>query len=84
MILGSIFKIRLYLLLGFTGLIVDVGAIFCKLVIKMQRNTQMTIIGSLVLIVGIAIVSGAIFYKTHHDKIMAFLDDIRKKLQAWE
>ena len=84
MILGSILKIRLYLLLGFTGLIVDVGVIFFKLVVKMQRNTQMTIVGSLVLIVGIAIVSGAIFYKTHHDKIMAFVDDIRKKLQAWE
>lgn len=84
MILGSIMKIRLYLVLGFTGLIVDVCVIFCKLVIQMQRNTQMTIIGSLVLIAGVAIVAGAIFYKTHREKIMGFINDIRNKLQAWE
>ena len=84
MILGSILKIRLYLLLGFTALIVDVCVIFCKLVIKMQRNTQMTIIGSLVLIFGVAIVAGAIFYKTHREKIMDFIDDLRNKLRSWE
>jgi hypothetical protein len=84
MILGSLLKIRLYLLLGFTGLIVNVCVVFCKLVIKMQRNTQMTIIGSLVLVAGIAIVTGAILYKTHRQKIMVFVNDIRRKLQAWE
>jgi hypothetical protein len=84
MILGSILKIRLYLLLGFTGLIVDICVIFCKLVIKMQRNTQMTIVGSLVLVFGVAIVAGAIFYKTHREKIMEFIDNIRNKLQSWE
>ena len=84
MILGSILKIRLYLLLGFTGLIVDVCVIFYKLVAKMQRNTQMTIIGSLVLIAGVAIVAGAIFYKTHRERIMDFVNDIRGKLKSWE
>ena len=84
MILGSVLKIRLYLLLGFTGLIVDVCVIFYKLVAKMQRNTQMTIIGSLVLIAGVAIVAGAIFYKTHREKIMDFVNDIRGKLKSWE
>lgn len=84
MILGSVMRIRLYLILGFTGLIVNVCVIFCKLVIRMQRNTQMTIIGSLVLIAGVAIVSGAVFYKTHREKIMAFVNDTLKKLQSWE
>jgi hypothetical protein len=84
MILGSLLRIRLYLLLGFTGLIVNVCVVFCKLVIKMQRNTQMTVIGSLVLVAGVLIVSGAIFYKTHREKIMEFINRIRNKLHTWE
>ena len=84
MILGSFFKIRLYLLLGFTGLIVDVCVIFCKLVMQMQRNTQMTIIGSLVLIGGVTIVAGAIFYKTHREKIMDYIESIRNKIKNWD
>ena len=84
MILGSIFKIRLYMLLGFTGLVVDVAVIFCKLVMQMQRNTRMTIVGSLVLIGGVAIVAGAIFYKTHREKILEHIENIRQKLQNWD
>jgi hypothetical protein len=84
MLLGGALKIRLYLLLGFTGLVVDVSVIFCKLVIKMQRSAQMTIIGTLVLLAGVAVVSGAIFYKTHQDKITDFIEKMRNKLNSWE
>jgi hypothetical protein len=84
MLTGSFLRIRLYLAIGFCGLIVDVCVVFVKLIIKMQRNTQMTIIGSLVLIGGIAIVAGAILYKTHQGKFTQFLNKMREKLNCWE
>jgi hypothetical protein len=83
--LGSFLRIRLYLILGFGGLIVDLCAIVYKVIVAMeQRSAKMTIIGSLVLIAGAALVAGAVYYKTHQDKINEFLDKWRKKLGEWE
>ena len=84
MLLGSFLRIRLYLVLGFGGLIVDIGVVFVKLVMQMQRSSQMTIIGSLVLAGGIAIVAGAIVYKTHREKMRQQLEYWRNKLSVWE
>ena len=84
MLLGSFLRIKLYLAIGFCGLIVDVCVVFCKLIIKMQRSSQMTIIGSLVLVGGIAIVTGAILYKTHREKFIQFLNKMREKFNCWE
>jgi hypothetical protein len=83
--LGSFLRIRLYLILGFGGLIVDLCAIVYKVIVAMeQRSAKMIIIGSLVLIAGAALVAGAVYYKTHQDKINEFLDKWRKKLGEWE
>lgn len=84
MISGTIFRIRIYMAFGCCGLIVAVAVAFCKLVLSMQRSTQMTIIGSLILLSGVSIVAGAIFYKTNKGEIMRFLNVQRCKFRKWE
>jgi hypothetical protein len=84
MALGSFFRIRLYLALGFAGLMVDVGSILFKVMRGMERSSRMTIIGSIVLLVGVGLVFGAIYYKTHRDRINQQLDRLRAKIGDWE
>ena len=84
MALGSFFRIRLYLALGFAGLMVDVGSILFKVMRGMERSSRMTIIGSIVLLVGVGLVFGAIYYKTHRNRINQWLDHLRKKVGEWE
>jgi hypothetical protein len=84
MALGSFFRIRLYLALGFAGLMVDVGSILFKVMRGMERSSRMTIIGGIVLLVGVGLVFGAIYYKTHRSRINQRLDHLRAKVGAWE
>ncbi|MCP4173757.1 MAG: hypothetical protein GY758_23635, partial [Fuerstiella sp.] len=84
MALGSFFRIRLYLALGFAGLMVDVGSILFKVMRGMERSSRMTIIGSIVLLVGVGLVFGTIYYKTHRNRINQRLDRLRAKVGAWE
>ena len=42
------------------------------------------IVGSMVLLVGVGLVFGAIYYKTHRDRINQQLDRLRKKVGEWE
>ena len=84
MALGSFFRIRLYLALGFAGLMVDVGSILFKVMRGMERSSRMTIIGSIVLLVGVGLVFGAIYYKTHRNRINQQLDRLRAKVGDWE
>ncbi len=84
MALGSFFRIRLYLVLGFAGLMVDVASIVFKVLRVMDRSSRMTIVGSMVLLIGVSLVSGAIYYKTHRDRINHQLDRLRTKAGEWE
>ena len=84
MALGSFFRIRLYLALGFAGLMVDVGSIVFKVMRGMERSSRMTAIGSIVLLVGVGLVFGAIYYKTHRDHINGQLNRLRAKAGEWE
>lgn len=82
--MGSLMRVRLYLALGFTGLLVALLSLAAKVLIKADRSLQMTVIGILVLVLGAALVSGAVFYKTHRDKIDAGFQRWRKKFGDWE
>lgn len=84
MALGSFFHIRLYLVLGFAGLMVDVCSILFKVLRGMERGSRMMIVGSMVLLVGVGLVFGAIYYKTHRDRINRQLDRLRTKVGDWE
>ena len=82
--LGSFFRIRLYLAMGFAGLMVDLVSILYKVLVAMERSARMTVIGSLVLVIGALLVFGAIYYKTKKVILDLWLDKWRGKLGHWE
>lgn len=82
--LGSLFRIRLYVLLGFVGLMVDVASILFKVLRGMERSSRMTIVGGCVLLVGVGLVFGAVYYKTNRDRINERLNRVRDKIGSWE
>jgi len=82
--LGSFLKIRLYLALGFAGLMVDLVSILYKTLVLMERGARMTVIGSLVLVIGAILVFGAIYYKTHQARFETWHAKWRRKLGQWE
>jgi hypothetical protein len=84
MALGSLLRIRLYLVLGFAAVLVDLASIVVKVLVRMDRGERMTSVGVLVLVFGGALVSGAIYYKTHKDEIEARLSAWRRRLGSWE
>ncbi|MDB4614099.1 hypothetical protein OAH18_00265 [bacterium] len=84
MLFGSFFRIRLYVLIGFAGLVVDVISLVYKTMVTLERSSRMTAIGGLVLLIGVTLVFGAIYYKTNRDRMNEQLDRWRKKFGAWE
>ena len=82
--LGSLLSVRIYLLFGFSGLVVAIAVIFYRVLKTMERGPKMTVIGALVLIVGAALVFGAIYYKTHREQLAARFGQLRKRLDRWE
>ena len=49
-----------------------------------DQTAQRAAIGALLLVIGIGLIAGAIYYKTHRDKINDVIDRWRKRLGAWE
>ena len=82
--LGSFLRIRVYLAMGFAGLMVDLISILYKVLVQMERSARMTIIGSLVLVIGAVLVFGAIYYKTNKAKLDAWVDSWRTRLARWQ
>jgi hypothetical protein len=82
--LGSLLRVRLYMILGFSALVVDLLAIMVKVLIHIDRGPRMTIIGSLVLVVGAALVFGAIYYKTNKESIDRQFERLRSIIGDWE
>lgn len=84
MALGSFFRIRLYLLIGFCGLLTDVASIVYRVMVQMERSSRMTMVGSIVLLIGLGLVFGTLYYKTHEESMNRHLDRWRKTLGGWE
>jgi hypothetical protein len=82
--LGSFLRIRLYLFLGFAGLLVDVASIIFKVVRVADLTTQRAAIGVVLLVIGIGLVGGTMYYKTRRDQINVIIDRWRGKLGGWE
>ena len=84
MALGSLMKIRLYLFLGFTGLVVDLVSLLYKGIRRLEKAYQMASIGLLLLVLGAVVVFGTVWYKMNHEKVNAWLDACRRRLGSWE
>jgi len=82
--LGGLLRVRLYLALGLAGLLVDLVSILYKALVHMERGARMTVIGSLVLVLGAIVVFGAIYYKTHKERFEAWHAKWRFNLGQWE
>jgi hypothetical protein len=82
--LGSFLRIRVYLAMSFAGLMVDLISILYKVLVQMERSARMTIIGSLVLVIGAILVFGAIYYKTNKAKFDAWVESWRARLAKWQ
>src|SRR6185436_128124 len=82
--LGSLLRVRLYLALGSTGVVVDLASIFFKVLLHMDRGPRMTAVGILVLLLGVTLVAGAVYYKTHREELNARLAGWQGRLGDWE
>ena len=82
--LGSVLRIRLYLALGFAGLMVDLVSLLYKVLVQMERSSRMTVVGCLVLLIGGILIFTAIYYKTNKARIDIWLDQWRSKLTEWQ
>lgn len=84
MAFGSLLKIRLYLALGFGGMLLAVSSIVYKVVVQLDRTCQMTSIGLLLLLLGVGLVAGSAYYKTHRDEFEGKLSRLRSLLGNWD
>ncbi len=84
MALGPLLRVQLYLYLGFAGFATDLVALVAKQFRALDRSLQMMGVGALLLLLGVAVVGGAILYKTHREAILARLGRVRARLGAWE
>jgi hypothetical protein len=82
--LGSFLRIRLYLALGLAGVLTDVISLLYKVLVLMERSARMSVIGTLVLIIGAVLVFGAIYYKTNKATLDALTGKWRGKFTQWE
>lgn len=84
MTLGGLLRIRMYVALGFGALMIDLLTLLGKAVAHLDRSLRMTMVGSLVLVVGVALVFGAIYYKTHKAEIAELLGRWRLRFAGWD
>ncbi len=86
MTLGVGSRIKMYLLCGFGGFMVTIIFAMTKAFIlyAVDRNVKMTIIGSTIFLVGVLLVAGAVYARTHQEMIQAFAARCRKLLGEWE
>jgi len=82
--IGSLLQIRMYVALGLGALLIDLIALMVKMVGLMERSVRMTVVGSVVLLVGAGLVFGAIYYKTHRKEVGELLARWRLRFAGWE
>ena len=84
--LGSLLRVRVYLFLGFGGVIATLAIALTKAftLYAIDRNIKMTIIGTFVFVTGAVLVGGAVLIKTHSEQIQAFIAKCKKLLGDWE
>lgn len=83
MALGTLLRVRLYLFLGFAGLIVDLCSIVYKVLLR-HAHIRMTAVGLLILLLGAFLVVGSVYCKTHREEIEATLARWRARFGTWQ
>ena len=84
MLMGGLLKIRLYIVIGFCGLLINLASILVRAVISLDRGSKMTVLGAVILVLGSAVVFGTLYYKTHQESIRLRVQALRDKFGRWE
>lgn len=81
---GSLLRVRMYLAVGFAGVVVNVGSITVKTLAAADRTLRMSAIGAIVLALGVLLIAGTIFVKTHRAAVDETVGRWRRRLGEWE
>jgi hypothetical protein len=81
--LGSLLQSKVYLYLGFGGLLVTLGSIFYKVIVRLDTTYKMTSIGIFLLVLGVGLVAGSAYYKTNREAIEEKLRNLKNKQSQW-
>ncbi|MCC6809859.1 MAG: hypothetical protein IT381_20695 [Deltaproteobacteria bacterium] len=84
MAVGGLFRVKLYLVVGFAGAMLDATVLLVKAVADMNRGPRNTLIGAFLLLTGAALVGGAIYYKAHKDELLERYAKLRSRFAGWE
>lgn len=84
MALGPILRVQLYLYLGFAGFVMDLAALVVQQFRTLDRSVQMMGVGASLLLLGVAVVGGAILYKSYQEMIHLRWRALRTRLNGWE
>lgn len=81
---GAFLRVRLYLILGFAGLMTNIISIIVRIVLEMNKGGRMAVLGGLILLIGGILVFGNLYYKTNQDKVRGIISTWRRRFGVWE
>lgn len=82
--LGGFLRVRVYLWVGTGGVLVALASITYRALAGIDRTARMSAIGVLVLLIGAGLVGGAIYVKTHRERVADAVERWRKRLGEWD
>jgi hypothetical protein len=84
MLLGTILRVRLYLGIGGGGILLCLASIAFKVVMGLGRTVQVSALGLLLLLAGVALVGGSAYYKANREQVLAKWEDFLGRFEGWE
>ncbi len=55
-----------------------------KIVVNLEKTRQMTVIGMLLMTLGVAVIGGSVYYKTQREAWENWLSGLRRRFGDWE
>lgn len=83
LIAGGLLRIRVYMYCGFVGVVVAIASLVVYTLGEVDKGLRMSLIGGLVLLCGAALIGGALYLKTHREKVLSYITAWRERLQKW-
>lgn len=84
MLLGTVLRIRLYLMIGGGGILLCLASVAFKIVMGLGRTVQVTALGLLLLLAGVALVGGSAYYKANREQVLERWERFLRRFEGWE
>jgi hypothetical protein len=81
---GSLLRIRSYFFVGFMAVVIDLLALLGRSVFGLDRGIRMTLLGALVLVLGLTMVIGAAYVKANRDAVKTRIERWQQRLGSGE